>query len=47
MEKPAENTQNTEEFPWLEEIKENENTKEWKIRDLGNQNLHSFNVCTA
>ena len=32
LRKTAENTQNTKEFPWSEKTKENQNTKEKKIR---------------
>ena len=35
-EKIAENTQNTQEFPWLEETKENQNSEERKIREKEN-----------
>ena len=31
-EKLLKHTRNTKEFPWLENTKENQNTKEWKIR---------------
>ena len=27
------NTRNTKEYPWSENTKENQNTKEWKIRE--------------
>ena len=34
QQKTVEKAQNTQEFPWFEKIKENQNTKEWKIRVL-------------